>query len=233
MSDSAVFMRSLDEAYRVVSGLRERRYYSIFYSKVEPHPILILGYNPGGNPETWSESALASRSYYENSEHEYVDCHYPLATAMRSFLLSALNTTDPNRIRSIPKTNLIFRRSTNQGTLALSTSAGLREAKPFVETIVARCQPRLIICEGTTTLNAFEKGFCTSVSQHVDGHEITTPNGRHRAAIYRSDTAFVDCLGRRVVIIGIGHPSKYAGRAEWTTVVNRASSAMRGVLSAA
>lgn len=231
MNGTAAFMRELDAEYRDVSGLEERRHYSIFYSRIEQNPIFVLGYNPGGNPETWSESKLASRSFYEKGEHEYVDCDYPLAVAMRAFLLKLLANDGLDGIRKIPKTNLIFRRSTNQNTLAASELAGLREAKPFVERMIARCAPQLVICEGMTTLKAFERHYCTDVLKHADGPEISTPNGRNRAAIYTLDRAFVHCLDRDVLVIGLGHPSRYAKRKEWTEVVGRACSAARGTLA--
>jgi len=222
-------MQALDNAYRQTSGLQERRFYSIFYSKVEPSRIMVLGYNPGGDPDNWDESLLASRSYYENDEHEYVDCHYPLAIAMRDFLTSALDLSDVARIRSVPKTNLIFRRSRNQDTLNLRPAAALEEARPFVEQMISRVQPLVIIFEGTVTLDQFEKLYCDTVASSIDGPSITTPNGRNQAKIFRLDRARVRCLGRDATLIGLGHPSKYAGRVEWKQVVARARQAIAAI----
>lgn len=90
---------------------------------------------------------------------------------------------------------------------------------PFVQEIIARVQPYVIIFEGTVTLDKFEASYCTSVAQFIDGVRITTPNGRNAATIYRSDRAFVRCLRRDVTLIGLGHPSKYSTRMEWTDVI--------------
>ena len=48
------------------------------YSRIDPSDALVLGINPGGDPGTWTEDMLASRSFYENWEHEYVDCKYAI-----------------------------------------------------------------------------------------------------------------------------------------------------------
>ncbi len=220
-------MQSLDEGYRAASGLKERRHYSIFYSSIQRSALLILGWNPGGNPATWDESQLASNSFYENGEHEYVDCHYKLALAMRGFLMASLGLSTPQEIRSIPKSNLIFRRSTGQGSLSLSARAALDECRPFVQELVSRVSPSHIILEGMTTLDEFGASYCSEVSRDVDGASVVTPNGARKARIYRADSAVVRCLDRRVTLVGVGHPSKFAGRREWKEVVQRA----KGLLS--
>jgi hypothetical protein len=221
LTDSS-FMQLLDERFRAASGLRERRDYSIFYSSIQPSLLMILGWNPGGNPETWDESQLASKTFYENGEHEYVDCHYRLAVAMRSFLVTVLDLSSPEAIRSIPKSNLIFRRSTGQGTLPLNERAALEECRPFVQELISRVSPSHIILEGMTTLDAFAATYCSEISTDVDGATVVTPNGAHQARIYRADSVLVECLGKRVTLIGIGHPSKFAGRRQWAEVIQRA-----------
>src|SRR5688572_337117 len=110
MHDSIEFMRSLDERYRQAANLTDRRYYSIFYSPVVQSPALVIGFNPGGDPEIWDKTALASDAFYESGEHEYVDSDYRIAVAMRDFLTKVFDLDDVSRIRALPKTNLIFRR---------------------------------------------------------------------------------------------------------------------------
>lgn len=220
--DTLEFMRKLDEEYCTVSGLTERRLYSIYYSKVAPSSLMVIGYNPGGDPDHWDESLLASRSFYENDEHEYVDCHYPLAVAMRSFLTTVLGLRSVEQVRTVPKTNLIFRRSRSQESLGLRPAEALEEARPFVEQIIERVQPCAIFFEGTVTLDQFERLYTEDVSRFRDGPPVTTPNGRNHATIFRLDDGHVRCLGRRVTLIGLGHPSKYSSRAEWHQVIARA-----------
>ena len=223
---SVELMNSIDQRFRLASGLTERRFYSIFYSGIFPCRLMVIGFNPGGDPGTWTESALASRSFYENDEHEYVDCNYPIAVAMRTFLIGVLGLQSHDEIRRIPKTNLIFRRSRGQDYLGMKKSEAIRESRPFLEEIIKAVSPENIVLEGVTTLDEFEKAYCTGVRQSVDGETIKTPNGRNSANIYRYDTARVECLGRTVKLIGLGHPSKYAGRVEWSRVMLRAKAAL-------
>jgi len=225
------FMRSIDTRYRESSGLTERCYYSIFYSQVIPSKVFVLGFNPGGNPEKWDDAVLASRSLYENGEHEYVDCEYPLAKAMRTFLYSTLSLTDINQIRKIPKTNLIFRRSSSQDTLKCPKLEALLEAKPFIEEMLQRVQPLVIIFEGMETLKKFRQLYCTTVTSQKDNNPLTTPNGRNNARIFETNFAKVTCLTQRILLIGIGHPSKYALRAEWSNVLTRSKEQIESYLN--
>lgn len=219
-------MQSIDKRYRAASGLQARRDYSIFYSQILPCRVLVLGWNPGGNPQTWSESELASTSFFENGEHEYVDCHYPLAVVMRTFLIKALALRSAEDIRTIPKTNLIFRRSRGQDSLAVSDEKAFSEARPFVEEIIQQVQPTTIILEGTKTLGAFAAKYCETVEPCADGDPITTPNGRVPASIYQLSNATIRCLGRPAQLLGLGHPSRYATRAEWPLVLERSRRAL-------
>ncbi len=226
MQDITSFMKDLDERYRNASGLRERRFYSIFYSQIVASKLLVLGYNPGGDPESWDESQLASTTFYEGGEHEYVDCHYKIANAMREFLQTVLGLSSYDAIRSIPKTNLIFRRSVGQNSLTSDQDEAIRESLPFLEEIISRVNPKVILLEGTTTLDKFEEYYCTDVSSKTDGPVIRTPNGRNMARIYQADIAEVSCLEKPVTLIGIGHPSKFSGRKEWREVTSRTRKAL-------
>jgi hypothetical protein len=219
MKFDIAFMRNLDSEYRDFSGLNERRFYSIFYSQIKPSKTLILGYNPGGDPENWDESALASPSFYEKHEHEYVDTNFPTSLGMRNYLLGSRLVDSVDQIRDIPKINLIFRRSRNMNELSISPRQALAEAQPFVEKIIDTVCPDLIICEGKSTLDKFEALYCKKMKQEVDGKTVFTPNGQHNALIYRADKATVNCLGRSCLLIGIGHPSKYSSRGEWKYVL--------------
>lgn len=221
-------MARLDQEYRSATGLNERRHYSIFYSQIDPSPVLILGFNPGGNPDTWDESALASTSFYENGEHEYVDCHYPIAVSMRQFLKDIGLINSDEEIRPIPKTNIVFRRSRSMDGLKISDTQAIEEAKPVLDQIIKRVAPTTIIFEGISTKKHFEKHYCEEVEKEIDNINVETPNGRYNARIYMADRARLTDSGRKVLLLGIGHPSKYSGRAEWRDVV----SASRNLLSA-
>lgn len=42
------FMRDLDRRFREVSGLTDRRDYSIFYSRLQRARVMVIGIKPGG-----------------------------------------------------------------------------------------------------------------------------------------------------------------------------------------
>src|SRR5215831_14988280 len=111
-SNMTQFMRDIDDEYRAASGISEHRYYKIYYSHIHRFPLLILGYNPGG--ETDGTDLSASDTYYENWEHDYVcfrnDSRYTVARPMCALLRSVLQTTSVNTLRQVPATNVIFRR---------------------------------------------------------------------------------------------------------------------------
>jgi len=224
MSPDIELMEKIDTAYRASTGLEDRRHYSIFYSQILPSDILIIGFNPGGDPGASDESKLASTSFYENGEHEYVDCDYALAMAMRGFLINTGVAASVEDIRSIPKINLIFRRSSIMNQLPLSAREALAESKPFVEQILQAVKPRVIVFEGLSTMEKFESLYCSNGFPEMYTGEVYTPNGRAKARIYRAGTGTVDCLNKECVLVGIGHPSKYGRRAEWSQVEEKARS---------
>lgn len=115
-------MREIDRSYQSTSGLADRRLYKIHYSRIHPFPL--LGQNPGG--ETDGTDLVASDSYFENWEHDYVcfrNCpQYSLARPMCDLLAATLQTDSIDTLRQIPATNVIFRRSRNTKALNLSTA---------------------------------------------------------------------------------------------------------------
>jgi len=192
-------MKTIDLNYQKKTGLTQRKYYSIFYSKLQESPIMIIGYNPGGNPDIWNESQLASKSFYENGEHEYVDCHYSLAVGTRNFIMRVLDLKDSEPIRSIPKTNIIFRRSVNQDKLKLTPTILIDESKEFLEEIIKYVNPDVIIFEGKTTLDKFNSKFCSTTTKSFDNSSVFTPNGKYDAQIYRADRSYVNCLQKEII----------------------------------
>lgn len=77
MTDDIALMAELDAEYRRLSGLSDRRFYSIFYSRITPSPLMILGINPGGDPATWTMSAGADE-FCMGWQHDYVDERYAI-----------------------------------------------------------------------------------------------------------------------------------------------------------
>ena len=217
-------MKDIDERYRAASGLTDRRFYSIFYSRIDPAEVLLLGINPGGDPDIWSKDELASKSFYENWEHEYVDCSYAIQQPMLPFLMTVCQVERAG-VRRIPKTNMAFRRSNGVDALkashGISMRAAQREALPFVEEILSHVAPRIIILEGVTLLDDFALLYC----QLPAIEELCEPiRAKHRGSPVRilcGQSLRVRCLDRVVPVIAIGHPSHFGTKPEFRTVTKR------------
>ncbi len=208
-------MRDIDMRYREVSELRERRFYSIFYSRIDPSDALVLGINPGGDPDTWTEDKLASRSFYEDWEHEYVDCKYAIQEPMLPFLMNVL-VRSKEGIRRVPKTNLAFRRSNGVDAFRsfhqMTLTAGQNEAKPFVEEIIRCVSPKVIILEGITALDPFRRKYCSNQPPEVLDEPIFTKHRGQQVRVFCAELLDIQCLDQRTPVIAIGHPSHFGDK---------------------
>ncbi len=216
------FMRKLDEDFKCSSGLTERRYYKMFYSKIHTFPILVLGQNPGG--ETDGTDLVASTTYFENWEHDYVDFrHHPnyrLAGPMCELLEYALQTKSEDVLRRIPATNVAFRRSRNTDTLTTSVRASALETQSALGRIIQEVNPKLVLLISKTAYDWFVKIHCRrgKLAEKLEGR-VFTPNGGNMACVFAEADAEVSVLARQVKLVMVGHPSKYSPRAEWSRVM--------------
>jgi hypothetical protein len=222
MTHGAPRMEEIDAAYRVASGIVDRRYYKIYYSHIHPFPLLVLGQNPGG--ETDGTDLAASDSFFEHWEHDYLcfrnDSRYALARPMCALLGAALQTTSIDVLRQVPATNVIFRRSRNTASLNLSPAKAAAEARPFLRDILMAVNPSAILLISKTAYDLFIRFHCNSRSLIEEAEpQIFTPNGKSNACIFLTAQAHVLGLDRRMPLFMVGHPSKYAGRSEWPRVI--------------
>ena len=142
------FMRDLEARFKQASGLADRSKYKIFYCQIRRAPILALGINPGGSPSntnsdgrTHKDGAIAasSSSFFENDEHDILDCEWPENRGLRQ-VLTQLVGGDIRRIRSdVVKTNLAFHRSAKKTDIDIEAAA--RQTAPFLAEIVAAVRP--------------------------------------------------------------------------------------------
>jgi hypothetical protein len=209
-------MREIEERYKVASGLTNRKFYKVYYSHIHPFPILVLGLNPGGVPD--STYLAASDSFYENWEHDYVkfwqNSQYTMARPTMDFLSAALDTNSANTLRQIPATNIIFRRSQSSDKLSQSVSKSFAETRPYLQELIEIVRPELILFISKTAYSHFTRKLCIAVREEKE-HEIKTPNGRSFSTLFLAATCYLPCLSRKVRLVTTGHPSKYAGRSEW------------------
>lgn len=218
-------MVRLDAEFRATSGLTDRRFYKIFYSAIAPAPLLVLGFNPGG--ETDGTDLNASESFYENWEHDYVDFRsygnaYTLAGRAYDTLAAVLQTSSDDAIRRIPATNVIFRRTRRSSDLNLPTRAAVRESATVLAEILRAVDPVAILLIGSTAFDAFVVEHCAPGSLVVNAAppELFKPNGASDACMFRSAHAYVAALGRETPLLMVGHLSKYYARhGIWLDVV--------------
>lgn len=247
--DPVSFIKDIHLRYRQASGLHERRFFDIEHSLIIPSDVMVLGAYPNGNPKEWSPDHMASMAHYENGEHEYVDGNLPLKGVMQHFLRTTLGIDD-DEVRRIPKTHLVFRRATTDTMFGacqgISLTAAVREALPFVEEMIARVSPRVIVLEGRRSLDIFRPLYCPEgfakpteepIKALLTGKGSAKPTEEQRAlANERGFIAFrpyemtVTCLGRPVMVIGLGHPVYFGRLPEWQSVLEAAQRVMRGAL---
>lgn len=211
----------IDADFRKQSGLSDKRYYKIYYSHIHPFPIIVLGFNPGG--ETDGTDLNASKSFYENWEHDYVKYRrnpkYAIAAPIYNLLSFVLRTDDPQIIRQIPATNVIFHRSRNENKLNMQPIQAAREAQPFLNKIIEEVNPHIVLCVAKTAYDLFKKLHVENGTLTEDKNsQITTPNGRSPAVIYQRNIGVLSATNKKIPILLIGHPSKYASRNEWSGV---------------
>jgi len=212
-------MQLIERRYRAASGFKNRKFYKIYYSHIHPFPILVLGLNPGGVPN--STYLAASDSYYENWEHDYVKFQrnrkYHIAKPTIDLLSSALDTKSANTLRQIPATNIIFRRSRSSDQLSQSIPKAFGEARPFLEALVEIVAPEVILFLSKTAYDHFTHKMCTNLRED-ENPRLITPNGRSKATLFLAATGHLPCLARDVRLLATSHPSKYASRSEWPKV---------------
>ena len=183
------------------------RYFKIFYSDVRPSPLVIVGLNPGGDPD--NPGSLQSKStLYEHGEHDYVDCDYPIAVKMRGLLLETGAATDLEAIRSIPKVNVVFHRSARWEELT-NPSDACELSRVHVSSILLTVSPRIVLVEGFESLKQLVKQQALTVTEPQ-----TLIPSRLKTAIL----GFPD--GRVVKAVVLGHPTGARwSTAEWRNAV--------------
>ncbi|MEQ9145449.1 MAG: hypothetical protein RLO08_13940 [Parvibaculaceae bacterium] len=217
MDDAIAFMKDLDSRFRNVSGLSDRRHYSIFYSRLCPSPVMVIGIKPGG--ATDGTHQLASQTFYEGWEHEYVDMNYRIAAVMRPTLMAALDITDVDELRRVPKTNTFFHRAV--GTDDFSSAeyrANARQCAPFLDEMIAYVAPRAIILEGMGARDNLVGHLCASV-EPIEGETVNGMRFGRLSPFFRKDVARLKSSDRAVMLLTVGHPSRFGGLADWPKAV--------------
>lgn len=148
-------MKSWEQRFQAATGFADRSFYKIFYGLIRPAPILLLGINPGGSPDTVSvdgtlnlknnSPAAASASYYENGESDLLDCSWPENQILKLVrpIASEMGISLRNQV---VKTNVAFHRSSTAPRKTILAQMEL--ARPILSELVELVSPKLIILSG-------------------------------------------------------------------------------------
>ncbi|BBK30310.1 hypothetical protein STHU_09440 [Allostella humosa] len=197
-------MRDIERRYQAASGLKERRYYSLFYGPLAPFPLAMINENPGGSPDDFKIVDVYAGS------HEYVEGRFSGPTTLNaSTLLMRLLGGDSHEIvRPVQVFNQHFRRS--PGRLgARERRRHVDEARPFVLECLAFARPKLLLFGGANGVQPFMTALGgTAVAD--DATTVMGPNGTSPAVYYREYRLHHPLLGP-MSGIGLYHPSKLNG----------------------
>jgi len=214
--DAPKKMQLLELEYQQRSGLIDRDWYTIFYSRLCSADLIVLGINPGGKPTDPDSIIRASTTYYENWEHEYVDSSYPIQAVMLPFLRKVMNTNNEG-IRTIPKSNLIFRRSPNEnafkGLHKMTAAEAMREAQPTICEILQMVSPKMVILEGKKD-RQFNQLYCSGIAEQIRDPIWDKFKGSE-VRVLEAKMMHVECLDRQLPVIALGHPSHFGKRRVW------------------
>lgn len=214
MDSNIGFMRQLEDDYRKASGLQTRRHYKIFYGQVFPAPILTLGINPGGDPEGTSDDGMrqkngspasASASFFEELENDVLDCEWRENTGLRKLLLPLVGRDYDRFRREVVKTNVAFRRSTSSADINMAAAAV--EAAPFLDRIITRVRPRVILLTGGTKNRFLRRHAAESVSIARSDRLANAPS-----FVFSAERARLTADNLETIVVQVAHASRFA----WT-----------------
>jgi len=208
------FMRDLEERFRQASGLLNRAHYKIFYGQVRPAPILTLGINPGGAPadinpdgRTNKDGAVASASasFFENDEHDILDCEWKENPALRS-VLAPLVGGDLQAIRQrVVKTNMAFHRSAKKKDIDIIAAMNL--TAPFLDEVIGAVRPSLVLLTGVA-LAEFNSRFASNTI--VVASPERDPGVKQ--IVFAATRSRLRSTGTDVLVVQLSHASQFG----WT-----------------
>lgn len=208
------FMRDLEHRFQSVTGLANRSNYKIYYGQIRQAPILTLGINPGGDPAQTSEDgrthtsgvpASASAAYFENDEHDVLDCEWKENDGLRKLLLPLVDGARERIRHEVVKTNLAFRRSAKATHIQVERS--FDETAPFLSEILAKVGPKLILLTGPK-IAAF-------ASRYASAEEVLFQPEREprvKQIIFAASRVRLRATGSEALVVQVAHASQFG----WT-----------------
>ena len=214
LTQPVVFMRDLEERYKVASGRANRAHYKIFYGLVRPAKILVLGINPAGSPADTApdgarhlsgKPAAASATFYENDECDLLDCEWKENTGLKKLLVPLLSNDVESIRTSVVKTNIAFWRVPKVSGFDLLTAKA--EAQPFLDEIIGVVRPQLVLLT-SIDLHDFLERFAV---EHSTCSEPIRDPGVKQIVFESARARFRGCTSESTVV-RVAHASQFS----WT-----------------
>jgi hypothetical protein len=212
-------MQDLESRYRIATGLVDRSQYKIFYGPLRPAEILVLGINPGGDPSEIPPGGAgtgASSSYYENDEHDLLDCEWPENTGLRKLLAPLVGGNLQEIRHRVVKTNMAFRRSLSTKSKHINIGSAKAEAVPFLDEITNIVRPKLILLTGVDLPDFAER---YSRRSHILVQPIRAEDIQH--TVFAAARLTLRRVDREVLVVQVDHASQFSWTYDRYDVVNR------------
>jgi hypothetical protein len=208
------FMRDLETRFRRASGLANRSDYKIYYGQLHPAPILVLGINPGGAPSNTNPDgrthkdgkiAAASSSYFENDEHDILDCKWRENYGLQSLLTPLVGGATQSIRQKVVKTNIAFHRSAKNKDIDIDRAKA--ETAPFLEELISVVKPSTILLTGPS-VDEFNDRFATTSSIIVPAER----DPRIYQVIFAASRSTLRATGTEALLVQLAHSSQFG----WT-----------------
>lgn len=213
-TDTTIFMRKLEERFQLATKLPNRAHYKIFYGQVRPAPILTLGINPGGAPSNTASDgrthkdgviAAASASFFENDEHDVLDCNWRENSGLRA-VLTPLVGGDTELIRqNVVKTNMAFHRSAKKSDINIDTA--MDQTKPFLSEIIGLVRPSMVLLTGVP-IREFNDRYASDSTVLAEPERDSSV----KQIVFAASKSRLLKTGEDVYVIQLAHASQFG----WT-----------------
>lgn len=200
--EAMTFKNTMEREFEEASGLRDRRYYSAFYSLPQRSPVLWMNLNPGG---TVADHSNLTDAQLLAGGHEFFDGHGKTSQATGAFLRSIMPQMPDAKLRSVQGTNVAWERSGKGRDIDLLSAA--RITAPHLTKFIRRVDPTIIFFGGAQARELFLQ---TAEVTPIGSSTIILGNwGRAQARIFISQNLSIKSLGA-VRSITVSHPSRGA-----------------------
>jgi len=222
------FMRDLEARFMAATGFVDRSQYKIFYGQVHAAWLLTLGINPAAAPaatdsagktHTPGKAASSSATYFENNEHDILDCEWSENLGLRKLLLPLLDDT-LSRVRDeVVKTNMAFRRSAKASHI--KKEHAFDESAPYLKEIVRVVRPQLVLLTGPS-LASFNDRFAK------DAKFLCAPERKEsiNQTVFAASRVRLRVTDTSALVVQVAHASQWSATYAEYDVARRIQSLM-------